>query len=272
MQKKELFKYVFVILVYRNYADLIECVESIKKKVKSHKIIIVNAFYDDFSKNEIERIAEIYDCVFINEPNKGYSHGNNVGISYAKNNFEYDYIVISNPDVVINEFPDMFSEADIIAPNITVASGKQQNPMYLRYHALSDKLIYLGFKKKTKLYLLMGLGINKCFRLFDKITMTGKDTRSIYAAHGSFVMLSKHTVDVFNGKPYDEKMFLFAEEMVLAAKAKKENLITRYAPQIKVFHKEDGSMSLGDVSVNNELANGNIYYYENYIKRQDKMS
>ena len=69
----EYYKYIFVILVYRNTGDLVECLESIKAKVSSYKSIVVNAYYDEASKLEVERIASIYQCDFINIENKGYS-------------------------------------------------------------------------------------------------------------------------------------------------------------------------------------------------------
>lgn len=40
----------------------------------------------------------------MNVENKGYSYGNNRGIEYCHNNYEYDYIIISNPDIIIKKF------------------------------------------------------------------------------------------------------------------------------------------------------------------------
>ena len=68
------------------------------------------------------------------------------------------------------------------------------------------------------------------------------------------------------GAVYDENIFLFAEEMVLAAKARKLCLNTFFLKEISVFHKEDGSMNMSEVSLQGELAKGNIYYYEHYMK------
>ncbi len=40
---------------------------------------------------------------------------------------------------------------------------------------------------------------------------------------------------------------------------------TIFDKTISVFHKEDGSMNLSNISIQGELAKGNIYYYEHYI-------
>jgi GT2 family glycosyltransferase len=260
------YKYIFVILVYRNYEDLDECLSSITNKVKSQKSIVVNAYYDDETKNRIERIATKYSCDFINIENKGYGYGNNIGIEHALKTYDFDYVVISNPDIIVNSFPDDFTNADIIAPKITSASGKLQNPMYRKYNRITDKLVYLGFKKEKKYILLCGLVINKIIRGISQFKMRRKKSYSIYAAHGSFLLISQKAILQLDSKPYDENMFLFAEEMVLAAKAQEKRLRTIYLESISVLHKEDGSMKLGDISVTDELAKSNIYYFEKYQK------
>lgn len=66
----EYYKYVFVILVYRNTNDLEDCLASITEKVSSCKSVIVNAYYDDDSLHEVERIANLYHCDFISIENK----------------------------------------------------------------------------------------------------------------------------------------------------------------------------------------------------------
>ena len=141
--------------------------------------------------------------------------------------------------------------------------------MVITENKLSERLIYLGFRYKRKVFLLCGIGINKVLReLFVGIKRKQKCT-TIYEAHGSFVIFSYKAIQKFNSAPYDENMFLFAEESVLALKAKRLNLKINYVPEIDIYHKEDGSMKLGDVPVNNELAKSNIYFYEEYrLKRK----
>lgn len=262
---KEIVDIVFIVLVYRNHTDLIDFLESTKTIEVSNRTVVVNAFYDEESKKKIENIAYQYNCEFLNIPNNGYSYGNNFGIKYADEHFHYKYIVISNPDIIIKNFPSDMSilQGDIIAPKTIAASGKNQNPMIVKENPVSEKLIYYGFKHNSKLHLFCGIIINKIIREFF-IRLSGKKMMSIFAAHGSFLLLSNNAISVLEGTPYDEKMFLFAEESVLAVKAKEHGLVTKYIPSICVNHKEDGSMKLGDFSINQELANANIYYYETY--------
>lgn len=266
------YNYVFVILVYRNFEDLKECIESIQTKVENYKIIIVNAYYDLESENQVKKIAENYNCDFLSEPNKGYSYGNNVGIKYASLNYNFRYIIVCNPDVVIKKFPNEVYKGDIIAPEIIAASGNSQNPMYIKYNKLTDWLVYRSFKDNCKLLLLIGLGINKLIRKLFCFIYRSKGSYFVYAAHGSCVLLSNKAVQLLStigGSVYDDNIFLFAEEMVLASKAKMLGLNTVYNKKISIFHKEDGSMNLSNISIQGELAKGNIYYYEHYVKKKD---
>lgn len=261
---KESYKYVVVILVYRNFDDLIECIDSVNKHIKECKIIVVNAYYDDITKTKIENVATEKKCDFLNIENKGYSYGNNRGIEYANNNYEYEYIIISNPDIVVRKFNDIIPEAGIIAPKIIAASGKNQNPMIIKENRLTQYFIYYGLKNKKQILYLIGIVLNKCFRFI--LALLNKHNRyyEIFAAHGSFVIIKK---DVINSifPLYDENLFLFAEEGVLAKKCQQNNIRTVYDSDIVVNHKEDGSMKLADFSINDELSKANIYFYENYI-------
>lgn len=266
----ESYKYIFVILVYRNTGDLRECLESIYKKVDSYKVIVVNAYYDDVTRDEVERIACQFNCDFINIENKGYSYGNNRGIEYALNHYGFDYIVVSNPDVVIEKFDDTFLdkdfEYDIIAPNIIAASGHSQNPAFVRRSSLSELLIYKGYKKNRKLYLISGLLISKMMRelTLSIKRISQKHIYEIYCAHGSFLLLRRSLILKLS-PVYDENIFLFGEEGVLAYKAKKALFKTCYSDYIIIKHKEDGSMKLSDLSINGEMRKSNIYFYENYL-------
>ena len=269
------YKYVIVILVYRNADDLIECIDSIKTKIKDSKVIVVNAYYDDCSEKRINNIADSEDCVFINIENKGYSFGNNRGIDYAVNNIDFDYLIISNPDIVIRTFDDECINENkkfgIIAPKIIAASGRLQNPMSVMRNNISEYLEYEGLKNRKKFLFAAGVGLNKITRWFAVLIHKKNDKPyKIYAAHGSFVIFTRKTIEQLY-PVYDENLFLFAEEGVLAKKAKDRGIETGQLDSIIIEHKEDGSMKLSNISISDELRKANIYYYETYIKnRQNK--
>ena len=260
------YKYVAIILVYRNADDLEECIISMQDKICSLRIVIVNAFFDSISMNAIKDISEKYSCDFINIENKGYSYGNNIGIEYAIKKYEYDYIIISNPDVIVMQFNTPKNKYDIIAPKIIAKDGRYQNPMIVKRNRLSEYIIYKGFKLNIKLFLYLGVSITKFKRFIcTKITQRNDISYPIYQPHGSFVIISRKVIEILH-PIYDENMFLFAEEGVLALKSEKNGFIPYYCSDIVIQHKEDGSMKLAGARINGEILRSNIYFYEKYIK------
>lgn len=265
----EHYKYVAVVLVYRNVGDLEECINSIYEKIKDSKIIVVNSYYNEASKEKIKQVAINNNCAFINVDNKGYSYGNNRGIEYVREHYDYEYIIVSNPDITIGQFNDaqieQYPEYGIIAPRIVARFGRLQNPMTIVRSKLSERLEYIGYKNNSKMLIIMGIAIGKIRRTIAVVAHRKNDEPyQIYAAHGSFVIISKSTINILY-PIYDENLFLFAEEGVLACRAKQAGVKTGQFDSIVINHKEDGSMKLSSLSLNVELKKANIYYYENYV-------
>lgn len=165
---KNKYKFVVIILVYCNDVDLDECIQSVYKHIANCKIVVVNAYYDDLTRNNIKKIAEKYNCDFLDEKNKGYSFGNNKGITFANEKYEYEYIIISNPDIIVKQFNDNLPDAEIIAPKVVTMSGKNQNPMAIKENRLAEYLVYQGLKKNEKIIFAAGLVIKK---ISDKVAL-----------------------------------------------------------------------------------------------------
>lgn len=271
MKKK--YKFIFCIVIYRNYEDIKELIVSIKKSVKeNYRIIIVNNYYDDESKNIIFEIAKENGCDFINSENNGYGSGNNLAINFAIENYQFNYIVISNPDIIIKKFDtlNLTNELEVIAPQVITINGKKQNPMCVYDNKFIFYLIYKGLKINNKIIFFIGIVLNKLlsqinYFLYEILDKFGKKKFKIYMAHGSFVIIGKEVINklVFL---YDKKMFLFAEEGYLAWKLKKFKINTYYTPNIRVVHKEDGSMKFIK-DINKHLKESNLYFYETYYRK-----
>ena len=265
---KKHYDYVFVILVYRNVDDLVSCLESVAEKITNYRVVIVNAYYDEESKTIIENIAKENNCDFPNVENKGYGAGNNRGIEFVSEKYDFDYVIVSNPDITIEKFTSYvndFKGMDIVAPRIITRNGKNQNPILVTDNKIADYCLYIGYKKKQDMLVLLGFALNKILReIFLKLC---KNTvRRVYGAHGSFVIYSRNAIAKLTSNPYDENIFLFSEEFVIANKAKEFGLQTFYCPEVCIQHKEDGSMEIADISENEHLGKSTIYYYEHYRK------
>lgn len=268
MQKYDV---IFCVLAYKNDKDVKDFIDNMNSKKAldfSYKIIVVNNFADEESLIKIRDIAEGNQCIFLANENKGYGHGNNRGIDFANKNFEYKYLVVCNPDTVIEELSIKSLDAhqnDVIAPNIRKLSGELQNPMNYVYMPLCEKMLYIGFKNQNKLFVYAGIiGIkltNKLHKMIEKIK--GRESFQIHACHGSFLILPKSVIEKIS-PVYDEKIFLFGEEGDLARKCRALNIPSVYVGEIKIIHKEDGSMQHSKVNLQSAVKDSYLYYYEKW--------
>ena len=258
---------VFVVLTYANCDDLEDFISSSTIINASSKIIIVNSYYDESTLETIRSIADKNDCDFIGIENKGYGYGNNIGIAYAREKYDFDYLIISNPDIIIRDFNynsiRKFKNS-IIGPNIITSKGKKQNPFYVKnkyFPRLENRFMkkknYLGYYSIMAIYKFQ----KKWLELTSKITH--KNFFEVYALHGSFMIFHKGVFQKLDSL-FDENIFLFCEEMVLAVKAKKNDIPMIYINNINVLHKEDGSMKFMDGKMYDIECESNTYVVNNY--------
>lgn len=232
---------------YNSYKEL-ECyLSSINKAVFRSKDTIVEIIIADnstiqepceFAYNNISSIhIEKYD-------NLGYLGGAQKVMNSLSFISDYDYIVISNVDILLGEnfFMNLSSIKDDdtigwIAPQIwTEEECRDKNPKVIKRYTRSKlekiKLLYrypfLDYVYTNTLYL-------------KKKSRPNYNEMDIYAGHGSFIILTKHFFKFY--KEINYPLFLFGEELFLAELNKKAGLKVRYIPALKVIDKEHVSTS-----------------------------
>ncbi|MDO5787530.1 MAG: hypothetical protein Q4P09_07480 [Phascolarctobacterium sp.] len=263
---------VFVVLVYRNFADLKDLKESIQSNVDcTSKVVVVDAYYDDSTSSTIREYAKNNNYEYLLIENKGYGYGNNIGIKFAMEHFDFQYIVVCNPDTIIKtniSIKQLKRSGSCIAPRIITSRGKNQNPFWPYKSKLIELLMYLGYKHDLISLVYLGVLINKLYRLIFFIANRNSNLPRIYACHGSFLIMSKEIVS--KNFKYDDEMFLFFEEAVHAYLMDCKNAPIIYDKNIKVYHKEDGSMSLVNFEEYPYLKQSYMYYYNEYNLNKTK--
>lgn len=269
-REKTHYDFIFIILVYKNYYDLQDFLKSQHNIDGAFKNVVVNSYCDRESEARIENVSNDNGCDFLSIPNKGYSFGNNVGVKHAVENYNFDYLIVSNPDIIIASI-DFKSFSDyknvIIGPNIYCRNGKNQNPVYYNE---KDKVIkffqMLSIKTKIFDFIYFASVYNKIQKLIKKVSLGKKNSFiEVYALHGSFLIFSYGALEKLNFHPFDEEMFLFAEEDLLALKAKYFNIKMIFNRNNSVFHKEDGSIKISSINKKKVALQSleYLYKYEN---------
>ena len=266
------YDFIFVVLVYKNAMDLKDFLNSLTQIEGSYRVVIVNSYYNKETMNNIKNISLEYDCDFINIDNKGYGYGNNRGIEYALEKYDFKFLVISNPDIEIKHFSIMHLEGlnnCISGPKILTLSGKNQNPYFYNNIKMSQFFKYISSKTEIKAFWYLGVAINKVdkyLRLLVNRIFYKRTRQKVYALHGSFIVFGKDGLTKLVPL-FDENMFLFAEEEHLARLAESKGVSMYYLSNVEVLHKEDGSMWFLNEDLHKMQKKSYITYYENWFKK-----
>lgn len=260
------YEIIFVVLVYKNYNDLEDFYNSIKQVVNfSYKVVVIESFFTNEMSEKIKEIAYSNNSDYICVENRGYGYGNNIGLKISVEKYKSRYTIISNPDIIINKLDINElnkTKFDVMGPKIIRKDGKNQNPMYIKENY--NNTYFLGYisKHHSKLLFYIYIIVYKISNLINKRAGILK----VYALHGSFLIFNTDFIK-YNLPLFDDNMFLFCEEHLLAYKFKKKNSKVIYNPNLIVYHKEDGSINLSNKDINslNKILESYKYFFENYI-------
>lgn len=259
-KNKSKVKIIYIVLCYRNYEDLIKlCISLKNKNTVSYQIIVVNSFYDLESEKRIKDVANQYECIYINRENRGYGYGNNEGIVYARENFDFDFLIISNPDIEVDKlFIDNLDTNNVYAPKIINNKGINQNPFRLTKNLYFDKMKYIGFKYNLKFLVYLDIVINKIMKKVFYLLKINK----IYACHGSFFVIGSKALNKLPNRVFLDDMFLFAEEDWISRIFQKNNIDIYLTDLIQVRHFEDGSVKFLNNNIFDLTRDSYMKYYE----------
>lgn len=294
----------FVILNYKTYQEAIACAESVLNTQTYDNISIV--IVDNGSGNEsMEQLQKHFGeekrvRVIASEKNLGFACGNNLGIQYAREEFDPDYIVVANSDVIFEQ-PDYCDQIiqiyrrrryDILGGDIVDASRTQHfNPVardrvytmsYMRKQilvswgkAMMFRLIKLFHLKKAVAghYGIVtdekGADVPDGSRNLTTREVEGKsvaaDNRINYEItdvllHGCCLIFSRDFFRQFDG--FYSKTFLYAEEEILYYLAMKKQMTLLYSPYICCMHKE----AVSTHSILKDFCDAKIFYFSHITK------
>lgn len=210
-------------------------------------------------EEELERLPSGRKIVLIkSKDNLGYSAGNNIGIRYAiKKNSEA--VLIMNPDVRI-ESPDtlkkmvecMFFSEDIfvVGPNVIDSEGNRASP--LRESSFINECTDPFFSL-----------IRKCFGLKSINYLDSVNSEKPYEVEkvaGCCLLIRASFLKEVG--LFDENVFLYCEEPILAAQVKEKRGKLIFIPSVTVkhIHKKPSSYYIKD------FFKSRMYYFRKYRK------
>lgn len=228
-------KVAVIILNYKGVKDTIECVDSIInsrfEKGVSLEIVVIDNGSNDGSREKLKELNGIK--LIESNVNLGFSGGMNIGIKFAlKNN--YEAIIIINNDVIVDKdfahyLIETAKKADIISPKIYFAPGFEFHKSRYKNNELGKVIWYAGGQIDWDNILGNHIGVDEVdIGQFNK----GKE---IDFATGACMFIKKEVFEKIG--LFDEKYFLYLEDMDFCHRAKKAGFKIIFEPKAILWHK-----------------------------------
>ena len=250
-----------VILNYNDYKTTTDYISKIKDYKVLDTIVIVDNNSSDNSYEKLNSLKNEKISVIKTEENKGYAYGNNYGIDYLNKHSKVDYIIISNPDIIVKE-------EDIKRLKKDLDTNEDISLISPLIHQLGE--IKRGWRLSTvKEEILLNINyyhkkIEKDLE-YDESKFTGNLTK-VDVVSGCFFMIRKDILNLIGG--FDESTFLYYEENIIASKLKNIDKKTFIDSNASVTHDLSISVdkSFNFINKYKILKASQKYYVKNYLK------
>ncbi len=281
-------RYCFLILNYLSYWETNNCIQSITKLYSNYeyKIVVVDNGSPNESMKVLNELYEENDKVHIisTHDNLGFASGNNYGFKWAKENYDFDYLICCNNDIVFCQ-DSFLKKIDqnyellnyyILGPDIQkpLRRGvKHQNPHYPRLNNRHDIVKYKEslYARKEKIQNSLYFRC-KCF-LKEWLLDNGliRDDRTEWkqennkaVLHGACIVFSPRYISE-NEWLFYPGTFMYGEEQILYYLVKRRNESSLYSPDLQVMHMHGVSTKL----VKRNMVEREIFAIDNRIKSID---
>ena len=256
-------KTCFVVLNYNDSERTTKFLNDVKTYNSIDEIVVVDNCSTDSSLDILKKQESKKIKIIKALENKGYGAGNNIGIKYIINKYKKANIFISNPDIVVKE-ETIINMCNVLNDNKTIGMCAP--------NILQDGKIFRGWKilSPIKSAFLYFPGVYRhAFNNNDPKYFYEKDkydTKMTYVdvVTGCFFAIKSDVIKKINY--FDENIFLYNEEEVIAKKLKDINLLTAILNSETVIHEHSVSINKSMSSLKKvKIANkSRIYYQKKY--------
>ena len=241
-------KNILIVCVnYNSYKELQSYIKSIDESLYDVRDVQVDVIIADnsskYQEYEYTPHNELLSIEHRKLENNGYLGTAQRIINTIGDICQYDYVAISNVDIVVsNDFFKVLSQIKLNDNIGWVATAikselidRDKNPSVLKRYS------------KRKLWLLKLTYNSIVLPLYKKLYYQKKTgaveygEMDIYAGHGSFMMLTKAFFQ--RNRELNYPIFLYGEELYLAELNRKRNLRVRYIPSLVIKDFEHVSTS-----------------------------
>ncbi len=225
-------KVSIIILVYNNYIDTKECLESLANiTYQNYEVILVDNGSTDGSGKKLEQEYPEHTYIF-NEDNLGFAGGVNCGIRYSMTK-NADYVFLLNNDAIVDK--------GFLEPLVSIA-GKNSSigivGSKIYYYSRPRIINFAGGKIDLWRGITPHIGSGELDRgQYEK--PTEEDFQD-----GCAMLIKKEVINKIG--LFDTIYFLYSEEVDFCYRAKKAGYKILNVPQSRVWHKISASVGGGE--------------------------
>lgn len=257
-------KIVLILLNYNDYINTIKYIKFSQKYNNIDNIVVVDNCSMDNSFKILKKYENNKVSVIKTDKNGGYAYGNNFGILYAKQSFEPDYIIISNPDVSFEE--------DVVMKMVNALAKDKSLVMVapqVRNNGDSKSPIAWKIPDYFGSICCISIILNKLFwnRNYYKLNHYEKEISYVDVIPGSFFMIKAK--EFFQIGLFDENTFLYGEENIIAKKLKDKNYRSAILNDCIYYHEHSATIdnTFNTYSSRYDLLFKSLMYYnKTYLK------
>lgn len=260
-------KVAVIVVAFNDAEETVKYVKQIKEYKNIQRIVVVDNHSTDLNAFKILKKVEDKKVVVLqSDKNGGYGYGNNFGVRYLEENGEkYDAIIISNPDVeieesAINRCLEVLKNDERVA--IAAPRMFHSNAKPIRRSSWKMRTFRLDVIHSTRL-------LEACF--YSKLRKGeysekeySQNLLEVEAISGAFFII-KYPILKEIGM-FDENVFLFYEEDILAKKLQEKGYKTISVNNVKFIHYESQTIgkTLSYYNKMKQLYKSKMYYHKKY--------
>ncbi len=236
--------HISIILVNYDSADFTKaCLKSLQDLQAEHfdysVIVVDNGSQEALSLPKSLRSGQVE--VIRSESNLGFTGGNNLGITYAAEHHDPDYICLLNNDTTVD--PAFLAQlhqslenketGGLVSPKIYFASGHEYHQEAYSKTEKGQVIWYGGGCIDWPNLIAFHQGV-------DEVDRGHLDqTRSTDFCTGCCLLISREVLETVG--LMDDKFFLYYEDADLSIRARKKGFNVLYCPAAKIWHHNGGS-------------------------------
>jgi GT2 family glycosyltransferase len=266
-------KILILVLNFNNKKNTIDCLDSLKK-TKINKgwlvrtVVVDNASTDGSKKLIKKRYPDTK--IIENKENLGFAGGNNVGLKWGLKD-DFDFILLLNNDTLVDsnilieliKVVKKNNQIGLVSPKIYFAPGFEFHKKRYSQKDRGKVVWYGGGSIDWNNVLTKHLSVDQVDKKKD-----GK-IKEVDFATGCCMLINSDVLKKVG--LFDEKYFLYWEDVDFSYRAYKKGFKIYYAPKALVWHKNAGSSASGSLLHDYYLTRNRLLFAFKFAKLKTKL-